>query len=544
LAAARPHTVNSPGGTTGADSPWSPLAFPTFRALWIASLAADIGSAMHGVGAGWLMTRLSSSPFVVSLVQVAAMVPLFILLLPAGALGDIVERRKLLIGAECWSLLAALAMAIAAADGAMTPELLLAMTFALAIGSALATPAFQAVVPELVPKPVVAPAVTLNSMGFNIARAAGPAIAGLVIATLGVAAVFFMNAASFLATIVVLWRWRRRPLPGPLPPEHFVSAIQVGWRYAIRNREFLTILLRSFLFFTFAAALWALLPLVGATKAGAGPYGYAILLSGLGVGAVAAALTLPRVRRIATPNALVISGSLLFACATAVAALSDSFVVVAASMVPAGWSWLANVTSLNVAARFAIADWVMARGLAMNQMVFFGSSAFGAATWGALAQQTSVEASLLAAAACIVLAAAAGALLKLPAARRDMEPTRHWAHPHVDVQAQDQPGPVQVSIEYGVAPSDVETFLLAARDLERSRRRNGAIAWRLYRDLEDPARFVEQFVESSWTDHLRHHERTVAEDREAQEKLRRLQRGGGVPKVSHLTLVTEIPGGK
>ena len=514
---------------------WAPLALPAFRALWLANLVSDIGSAMHAVGAGWLMTQLAPSPLMVALVQAATMAPMFLLLLPAGALGDILDRRRLLIFAQLWSVAAAAALGAVTFAGWISPQTLLLLTLALGIGNALAIPSFQTVVPELVPRERLPDAVSLSSMGVNIARAAGPAIAGVLISLAGVATVFLFNAASFLLTVIVLWRWRREPKAAALPPEHLVAALRTGWRYAMHNPELRAVLVRSASFFTFAAGLWALLPLVGAQKMPTSANGYAILLSALGVGAVIAALSLPKLRPKLSSDHLSAISTIVFAAATAAAATVESFAVVAAFMLPAGWAWLANLTTFNITARFTIADWVMARGLAINQMTFFGCQVLGSVLWGQLAALTSVGTALAASAAGMLFALVAAWRFHLVTpAKEALKPSVHWAEPIVHVADPDTRGPTLTTVEYRIDPDHAQGFLAALAELARSRRRNGGYGWAVYEDVEEPGRYVEHFLSDSWVDHLRQHQRTTLGDKAAQDKVRAFHRGERPPKVSHL----------
>ena len=489
---------------------------------------------MHAVGAGWLMTQMSPSPLIVALVQAATMAPMFLLLLPAGALGDMLDRRRLLILAQLWSVLGALALGLATLAGWISPTLLLVLTLALGIGAALALPSFQAVVPELVPREQLPAAVSLSSMGINIARAAGPALAGVVIATLGVGAVFVFNAVSFLFTAAVLWRWRRAAPASALPPEHFLSALRVGWRYASHNPPLFAVLVRSAAFFSFAAALWALLPLVGAQKMPQGANGYAILLSCLGAGAVIGALTLPRIRPLLSADALSILSTGLFALGAAAAALVDHFYVVAACMLPAGWAWLATLTTLNITARFSIAGWVMSRGLAINQMTFFGCQALGSVLWGQVAAMTSIPAALLASAAGMLAALALVPRFRLAApAKEDLAPSLHWAEPMVRVDDAKERGPVLTAVEYEIDPAGAAEFLAALAELKVARRRNGSYGWAVYQDLENPGRYTEQFFTDSWLEHLRQHQRNTLADKAVQDRVRAFHRGAQPPRVSH-----------
>lgn len=518
-----------------AESAWAPLSFPTFRALWLANVASDVGGAMHAVGAGWLMTSLSPSPLIVALVQAATMLPMFLLVMPAGVLGDILDRRKLLIFAQLWSLVGALVLGLLTLAGWMSPLILLALTFTLGIGSALATPPFQSIVPELVPRDRMPGAVSLNSMGVNIARAVGPAIGGVLISSAGVAWVFLLNAASFLFVVFVLWRWKRQPRVSRLPPEQFLPAMRTGWRYARRHPQLQAVLARAAAFFIFATALWALLPLVGKQVLANSSNGYALLLSCLGVGAVLAAFTLPRVRTRLSPDALSLLAAVLFAAATGVTAMAQEFAIVAVAMVVAGWAWLASLSTFNVTAQLVIADWVKGRGLATYQIAFFGCQAIGSVIWGQVATMSSVPTAL--GAAAVGLLAGCASALKFRLARPgdlNLQPSLHWPEPLVLIDDASERALVLTTVEYRVSPADVPAFLVALRGLEQTRRRNGSFDWGVFEDMEQPGRFVEQFLSESWTDHLRQHERTTESDRLTQEAVNRFHQGDGPPRVTHL----------
>lgn len=525
----------APAAPAKAESPWAALSIPTFRALWLANIASDVGGAMHGVGAGWLMTSMSPSPLIVSLVQAATMLPMFLLVLPAGVLGDMLDRRKLLLFALLWSVLSAALLGVLTLAGWMSPAILLALTLMMGIGTALLTPPFQAIVPELVPRERLPGALALNSMAVNIARALGPAIAGLLISAAGVGWVFVFNAVSFLFVVFVLWRWKRQPRQATLPPEHFFSAVRNGLRYARRNPQLQAVMVRASAFFVFASALWALLPLVGAQKLPDSSHGYPILLSCLGVGAVLAAFTLPRVRAVLSPNAITVVAALLFAGATAVTALLDDFTLCAIAMVFAGWAWLASLSTFNVTTQLVIAEWVRGRGLAVYQIVFFGCQALGSILWGQVGEMSSVGTSLSLAAAGL----AAGSLtaLRFRLARADemkLQPSLHWPEPRVMIEDASERGLVLTTVEYRIAPEDASAFIAAMRQMEQMRRRNGGFDWGVFEDLAQPGRFVEQFLSESWTEHLRQHQRTTESDRALQEQARRFHRGSEPPRVTHL----------
>jgi len=280
-----------------------PLSFPVFRALWIATIISNIGTWMHDVGAGWLMTSLSPSPLLVALVQAATTLPMFLLALPAGALADIVDRRKMLLGAQILGLSAAAALAVLTLQDLTTPWVLLAATFFLGVAAALSAPVFQAIVPELIDKAGLPEAVALNSLGVNIARAIGPALGGVIVAMAGVPAVFALNAVSVTAVLIVLVRWKRAATIYSLPPEHFFGALRAGYRYARHSPAMRLVLIRTLGFFLFSSALWAMLPLVGRRELGLDAAGYGGLLGCMGAGAIVGALLLKKLRKTVSEQA-------------------------------------------------------------------------------------------------------------------------------------------------------------------------------------------------------------------------------------------------
>src|SRR5690606_5027295 len=297
------------------------------------------------------------------------------------------------------------AMAALTAAGVMTPALLLAFAFAIGTGAALMAPAWQAVVPNLVPRESLQPAIALNSMGINIARAIGPALAGFLISAVALTAPFVVNAASHLVIIGALLLWKPEAAPAKtLPPEPLFGAMATGLRHASRNRALKATLVRSFGFFTFASAYWALLPLVARGLKGGGAELYGVLLATIGGGAVAGALALPAIRKRIDADRLVGAGTLVTAAAMALLGLATDAAMALPAAVLGGLGWITVLTSLNVSAQTALPDWVRARGLAIALMVFFGCMSAGSAGWGQVATATSIQSALLIAAAGAVLA--------------------------------------------------------------------------------------------------------------------------------------------
>ena len=526
----QPESLARPG-----VSAWEPLREPVFRALWIASLTSNIGTWMQNVGAAWLMTSLTPSPVLVALVQAATSLPVFLVGLPAGALADIVDRRRLLIVSQGWMLLSAAALGVLTLIGFMSPWILLALTFALGLGAAMNTPAWQAIVPEVVSPSELQEAVALNAAGFNVARAVGPALGGLIVAAVGPGPVFLLNAASFIAVMLVVYRWNRQRATSRLPAEHVIGAMRAGIRYVRNAPSLQAVLVRSGVLIVCAAGLWALLPLVARDQLGLGATGYGVLLGCLGIGAVTGATLLPRIKRKFSLDMLVTGATVVFAVATAALAYVQNVFLVGAAMVAGGIAWIALMSSFNAAAQTAAPEWVRARALAAYLLVFQGGMAVGSILWGALATRMGVRAALLVA----VFGLIAGLMLitryRLAEGEKiDLTPSLHWPEPRMSVELQPEAGPVLVEVEYFIESERAHEFTKAMDDVRRERLRDGAMRWGLFTDSADPNRFVETFLLESWVEHMRQHERVTKSDRMAEELARAFHIGAGTPKIVHL----------
>ncbi|KQY89795.1 MFS transporter [Brevundimonas sp. Root1423] len=518
-----------------AAAPRGPLATPLFRALWIATIVSNIGTWMNDVGSSWLMTSLSPSPLWVAMVQAATTLPMFVFALPAGALADVIDRRKLLIASQMLILAGAASLAAITWSGLITPPLLLALTAVMGLGAALGAPAFQAIVPELVGKPSLADAIALNSLGVNIARAMGPALGGVIVALSGPAAVYALNAVSILAVLGVLFAWRRQALVSTLPAEHFFGALRAGYRYARHAPALQLVLVRSVAFFLFSSALWALLPLVGRQMLGLDAAGYGVLLGSMGAGAVAGAVALARVRKHVSANRLSVIASLLFAVATLSLGRAGNAWVAGGIMVVAGVSWITMLSGLNVAAQMAVPAWIKARALAVYLLVFQGAMTAGSILWGIFASRTDIPTTLTTAAVALGVATLAAFRFRLPAANAvDLTPSGHWAEPVVTGEHPADRGPVMILIEYRVDPARTVEFVRELHGFKPVRQRDGALRWNVFEDAETPGLIIESFVVASWLEHLRQHERVTHEDRLAQESLRRFHTGDRPPVVRHL----------
>lgn len=518
-------------------SPWAPFTHSAFTLLWTAALVSNTGTWMNDVGAGWLMTTLNPSPAVVSLVQAATTLPIFLFALFAGTLADRLDKRRLLITINGIMFLVVSLLALLVANGSMTPTLLILFTFLIGTGAAFIAPAWQAVVPELVPREHLSPAIALNSLGINISRAIGPALAGFLIAAFGMASPFALNAASFLLIIVALLLWRPPPkATTSLPPEPIVPAIMTGLRHAAHNPPLKATLVRAVAFFLFASAYWALLPLVARQLPGEGASLYGLLLGAVGTGAVGGALVLPKLKRMLDTNHAAAIGVGVTSLAMCLLGLADRLALALAAAVLGGLGWIMVLTSMHVSAQTALPGWVRARGLSIFLMAFFGSMALGSVLWGQLAQHSSVATALVTAAVGALVAQGLTWNARLGQAEdRDLAPSSHWPQPVIfgDENEHHQRGPVMVNITYRVAADDVPAFLAAINDLAGERYRDGAFLWGVFQQSEDEGLWVESFQVSTWAEHLRQHGRVTEHDRQLQQQVTQFHQGDAPPRVEH-----------
>lgn len=516
-------------------STWSPLQRSLFRSLWLAAVASNIGTWMQNVGAAWLMTLLAPTPTFVALVQAVTSLPVFLVALPAGAIADLVDRRRLLLATQGWMLAAASILGLLTFLDAITPWILLTLTFALGLGAAMNAPAWQAIVPELVGESELRAAVTLNGVGYNVARAAGPALGGIVVASLGSAAVFMLNALSFLGVMVVLYRWQPKPYASDLPPEDVFGAMRAGVRYVRHAPAVHVVLLRTGAFIFGGSALWALLPLVARDELGLDATGYGVILGCLGTGAVLGGIFLPRIERNLSTDALLTGAFVLFALATAGPVYARHFALLCIVMVVGGVAWITIMSTFNVAAQVTVPAWVRARALAVYGIVAQGGMAAGSVFWGLVAEHLSLSMTLLSAGAVVAAAVAVTARYRLRLEQAiDFTPSPHWPEPNLSTQPAPNAGPVLVTVEYIVDAARAQDFAAAMQGVRTQRLRDGAYRWGLYNDSAIPTRFVETFVIESWAEHLRQHERVTVADKEAEDIARAFHIGATTPKVSHL----------
>src|ERR1700690_696831 len=477
-------------------SPWSPFRHATFTAIWIATLVSNVGGWMYSSASAWLMMSLDADPMMVSLVQVAATLPMVLLALPAGALADIVDRRRFLLGAEGFIAIISTLFAALVWLHVIRPISLLLFTFFIEAGSAATAPAWQSIVPQLVPREEVPAAVALNSVGTNVSRALGPALGGVITAAFGIAAPFWVNGVSNLGVIAVLLRWRSAPhQDSHLPAERFVSAMRTGVRHSRNNRHLRAALLRAVGFFLFASCYWALLPLVARNQVGGGATFYGILLGAIGASAIGGVFALPWLKATLGPNRVGAAGSIGTAVALVLYGVAHDLATAMSASVIAGVCWIAVLSNLNVSAQLALPEWVRGRGLAIYATVFFGALTLGSVLWGQVARIGGVS--------MAHFLAAAGALLTIPLTWRwklqtgaevDLTPSMHWPTPVLSQHFASDSGPVLVTVEYRISDGNHEAFLGALNLLSQERGRDGAYAGGLFEDAAEPGRALETFL--------------------------------------------------
>lgn len=540
-------TSPGPGARAGAavvTSPWAPLRGKAFRILWIASFVSNLGAWMQTVGAQWFLLDRHAGSTLVALVQSATALPVLFLTLPAGVLAEFLDRRRMLLVIQSFQVLVVALLCVLTLRGGLNPTVLLLMTFLLGCGSAVQLPAYQSLIPTLVAPAQVGAAASLSSIGVNLARAVGPAVAGLLVGRLGVGGLFVLNGVTFAVFALALLTVPRPSVdtPGPRVHPSFWRGLEAGGRYVRHSPVVRRALLRLVLFVVPANVLWALLPLVAGQRLGLGSAGYGVLLGAAGVGAVAGALLMPRLARRAGPTARLAGAGVVFGLGMIVLGTTRSVAVAVVALVPVGVAWIVVIAGLNASVQSFLPPWVRARALSIYQVVLFSATAGSAAAWGVIAHHAGLGRAF-GLAGLLLLAGAVSARWwgLLEPAGGSRSGTQFW--PALDVAPTgggDTTTPVLVEIRYEVAVAAQAEFVRAADAVSRSRRRTGALSWDLYRSVEEEGILVEQFTVADWADHqAQHTERLTEADVLAQRRLQAL--ADHVEPARHLVLVPPAP---
>ena len=513
----------------------SPLRHTPFRRFYLGSIGSAIGYTMQATIAAWLMATLTPSALMVALVQTASTAPSLAFGLLAGALADLVDRRKVIFATQVLLFVLTALLGLAAIAGWVGPVTLLVATFLIGAGFTLYLPAQQASVNDFVSRAELPRAVSLGAVAFNVARAVGPALAGAIAAWLGTGSAMLASAVFFVPMIFAIRRWKPRELKLPGVPETLFSGVRAGLRYARHSAAMRSLIIRNLSFAVCASAFWALLPVIARDQLGLGAGGYGLLSAGFGTGAVVGALAIPGQLQRMSLNALVTSGILLWAAATILIAATGLTPFALLGAFCSGMAWVSVFASLAAGTQSSAPAWVRARALATNLVATQASLALGSALWGAFAEVTNTR---------IALAVSAALLLTLHLVYRhvhvamgsdaDVTPSMPLADLTVAVEPMPDDGPVLIQIEYQVEPADRAEFLHAIAAVEPTRRRNGAAGWRVYRDVGVDGRFVERYVIASWSEYIRLRSRMTVADRELQDRVTKLQRTDLPVRVSRL----------
>ena len=520
-----------PAATASDTGALAPLREPVFRMLWLTWMTANLTMWMNDVAAAWLMTSLTDSPVMVALVATASTLPVFVLGLGSGALADILDRRLYFASTQIWVSVNAMLLAAASLAGVLNAPLLLALTFSNGVGLAMRWPVFAAIVPEIVSKPHLPAALALNGVAMNLSRVVGPMLAGALLASLGSASVFVLNALLAAGASVVILRWRAPKHHSTLPGERFVGAVRVGVQHVWQSPRMRVVLLRVFLFFLQASGLMALLPLVAKHLHAGGPALYTGMLASVGCGAIFAALSFPRWRVHFGRDAFVRWGTIVHAASSCVVVLAPTPWLALPALAVIGMAWISTANTLTVAAQMALPNWVRARGMSIYQMALMGGSAAGAMLWGQVAGASSVL-------AAVVGAAGMGLVLLVLLRKWSVEGGEDEDHspapatraePGIDFEP--DAGPIMVTVEYQIDPTRAADFAEVMRLTRRARLRQGVLSWGLFRDTAQVGRYLEYFVDESWTEHLRRLERFTAADEGLRERRLSFHTGPELPKV-------------
>lgn len=529
-------------------SMWSPLGEPVYRALWIAAVVSNVGSFMQEVGSAWLMTSIAPNPLMVALLQTAAYLPFFLLAIPSGAFADVVDKRKLLIIGQLWMLLSSLALGVLSIYGLVTPWVLLGLTFMMAIGGSITGPAWNAAIPELVPKDKLEPAIALGGVGYNAARGVGSALGGLAVAALGPGPVFILNAASFVGVLFVFFNWKPSVKPHSRHRERMIGAVRAGFRFVRHSPALKAVLVRSGSYGACTSAMWGLLPLIAKEELHLDSLGYGTLLAIFGAGTLIGAAILPRLRSVISLDQVTGFGKILFAGAMLGLAYAQNLVTGSLFMIGAGISWIIVNSMFSMGAQKAAPAWVRARALAFHILVFLGTFAVTSAIWGQIATYTGLDLPLIAASALLVASVFLCRPFPLGIAELiDTTMSDHWTDPKFASEPHPNHGPVLITVEYIIDPLRLPEFTEAMSALSIQRRRDGAFQWHLFCDVSNPQRQLETFMVESWAEHMRQHERVTVSDRLVEDKVNSFHVGTSAIIVRHLInsylpaeLLTEI----
>lgn len=512
--------------------PATPLANPQFRELWLANAASNFGGQVQIVGASWLMASLTASPQLIALVQGAQNLGTVFVILLGGALADNYDRRRIMFVSQSAMLVTAAALSVLAFMGLATPALLLALTLVISAFGSINNPAWQASVRDLLPRALISRAVSLNSTSINLARTAGPALGGLIVAAAGAGAAFAVNAVSFIGFLLALLRWRPVKAERTSPRERILPAMLAGLRYVMLAPNVRNATVRGGLSGLCASAVFALLPVVASHDMQGGAVVFGLLLGAFGAGAVISAYSGGWLRAKFPPDQVVRIASIGLVLGSLLLGLATNVWVAGLGAALGGGGWTLTHSTYNTTVQLSSPSWVTARALASYQTATFTGMASGALLWGWVAEHHGTSTALIAASAGLVVTALIGLGLPLPRFEDlKVEPMALMRSRPSDEDVSGDEGPVRVEIEYAVDAADWPAFITAMDDRGRIRRRDGARNWALWQDLAERRRWIESYRAANWAEYLRHIERRTEADRANHELLGSLDRSPQGPVV-------------
>ncbi len=494
-----------------------------------------LGYTMQVTTAAWQMATMTPSALMVALVQSASTAPTLVVGLMAGALADIIERRRIILATQVLLIIATAALGATTLSGHLSPGGLLALTFVIGAGFTFYMPAQQSSINELVAKNEVPQAVALGAVAFNVARAVGPALAGAIAAWFNPGVALLASAACFLLMVVVVRRWKRQEPALPGVPETLFSGISSGVRFARHSASMRAIIIRNLSFAACASALWALLPVIARDQLHLGAGGYGVLFGSFGAGAVVGALSIPRLLKKYSLQRIVVGAALLWIIASSIIAATNYVAVALVGTFMAGASWVGVLASLSAGTQSAAPAWVRARAVAMNLLAVQASLAIGSIVWGTVASWSDTHVALIASAIVMLALLFLNRNVRVRLGR-EADVTHDARLPDLGIKVEPLPddGPVLIQIEYRIEASNRAAFLEGIRKVEPTRRRNGASSWRVFRDISEDGRFVERYIIDSWAEYVRLRRRMTMSDRQAQDEVTKLQRADVPIRVSRL----------
>ncbi len=512
----------------------SPLKYPVFRAMWIAMTISNIGTWMNEVGVTWLMATMPTSHLTIALIQTAISLPFLLLAYPSGTLADLVDKRRMLLIIHFAMLLIATGLAVYSYYDLLTPYLLLLFVFLLGIGNAMMRPAWSASVPTFSPIEQLPNSVTLNTLSTNITRAIGPAIGGVIIYLSGPTAIFCVNALSFSALIFALYRWKPESpkTTSALPVERFFGAFKSGIRYVRNVQALRSVLVRSFMFFFFASASWALLPIVVIREMDMGSQSYGVAMAVIGIGTLLGAYLLPKLHPIMTRNGIIMIATVSLASALLLLAMSSNKVTLAITLIALGNAWIFTFSSLILAAQLVVPNWVRARTLSIVMLTFGGSMGFGSLLWGYLSDAYSTSFALGIAAIGLFSSLLFSQRFSIANDSVDVSPSTQWPMTIPEDTVEADKGPVMVTIQYQIDEDSIDSFITLMNQMKVIRKRNGAYFWQLFHDANDHRLFTEMYMSESWLEVLRQRQRTTTPELSVRDQIRALHTSEEPPNIS------------